>query len=130
MYYNIFILILLNTNSIIFSEILDISINVKVNKSETVPFNNTRNLNTEECLRITSNTIVHIEFTRIYLVHSVDIMLYNNNNESIYDGIINITCFDEYFENKTNYVDGYYISYQYYYILYYVVNTSLINICI
>ena len=125
MYCYIVIFLLLIIKYIVCYEIIHIdSIDIST-RVDDLSNNNSLTLNehhifntVDDCVHITSNLNITIRLNRTYHIRYVDLSIYNN--ESVYNDIMNMTCFSEYFENTTNYIDGYYIIHRYHDICYYL----------
>ena len=115
----VILLLCMRMNQVITSDgTLDISVNVRVNGSDPVAFNNSRNFNSDSCLRVSSSTIVHLEFARLCNISSIDITLYNTaTNESWHNQTIQTSCHSEFVVGDIDYADGYYIIYRYHYFI-------------
>ena len=102
MYNYMFILILLAITPVTSDEILDMTVRIFDN-GNLIDFNNTRNSDRGECVNISSNITIVVRFTRVYIIHNLDIKMYAQHTKEI----INTTCFNADFKNTNNCTNGY-----------------------
>ena len=103
MYYYMFLLLLLAIHPVTCDDILD---TVRIfDKRIRIGFTNMGHSDRGECVNISSNITIVVRFTRVSIIHNLDIKMYAQHTEEI----INMTCFNADFKNTNNCKNGYYI---------------------